>query len=300
MDYSFLGRSLSLRPQNRSGHICLILLIAILLFVLPIGCKNNTQQTQQQTYLYSNGAIELGGDGEPIELINNPDATKPTYKDLIDFIKQDKTDIRYYIEGGEWAYVCADASEDVHNNAEAAGIRAAWVGIPFIGNQPGHAVNAFETVDKGLVYIDCTGGRRFTTWEEAVYTIGNDNATDQSPAGEPNSWDTIAYVKIGEEYGVIDIDAAESLSYDYYQDYEKRWKEYHRLLEDYNSDVEKYNQEIAGKVYKKGSVELAIIQALEQSLNEKAEQLDKLREGLSEHWFGMEGTHIVEDIQIHW
>ncbi|MEJ2046832.1 MAG: hypothetical protein P8X92_01820 [Dehalococcoidia bacterium] len=99
---------------------------------------------------------------------------------------------------------------------------------------------------------------------------------------------------------MIDIAAAESLSYDYYQDYQRRWEEYHRLLAEYNRDVEKYNQEIAGKLYKKGSVELALIQALEQSLNEKAEQLDKLSEGLSDYWFGMEGTNIVADIQIHW
>ena len=90
------------------------------------------------------------------------------------------------------------------------------------------------------------------------------------------------------------------MSYDYYQDYERRWKEYHLRLEHYNRDVEEYNNRIAGKVYKKGSIELAIIQGLEQSLNEKAEQLEKLREGLSNHWFGMEGMCIVEDIQIHW
>ena len=251
----------------------------------------------QRVFVHPQG---LGGDGEPIELVNNPAAINPTYEDLIDFIKNDNTDIRFYIEEGEWAYVCADASEDVHNNAEAAGIRAAWVGIQFTENQPGHALNAFETVDRGLVYIDCTGGRSFATWEEAVHTIGNDIETDQSPSVEPSSWDTIAYVKIGKEYGVIDIDAAESLSYDYYQDYQRRWEEYHLLLEDFNRGVEEYNQKIAGKVFERGSVELAMIQALEQSLNEKAEQLDELSEGLSDYWFGMEGTNIVAEIQTHW
>ena len=296
--YCFLGRRLSLRPQKRRGPIFLILLIAILLFSFLIGCNNSAQQAY--SHIYTDGLIEVGGDGKPIKIINNPEAINPTYMDLIDFIKEDKTDIRYYIEEGESAYVCADASEDVHNNAEAVGIRAAWVSIQFMGNQPGHALNAFETVDKGLVYIDCTGGRSFTTWEEVLSTIENDNETDQSLAREPNSWDTIAYVKIGEEYGVIDIDAAESLSYDYYQDYKRRWEEYHRLLEDYNSGVEEYNQEIVGKLYEKGSIELAIIQAMEQSLNEQAKQLDKLREGLSEYWYGMEGRHTVEEIQIHW
>jgi hypothetical protein len=283
----------------RQGYRCLItLLTAILLFVFLTGCMNNTQQTY--THIYANGLIELGGDGEPIELINNPDAVNPIYDDLIDFIKQDKTDIRFYIEEGDWAYVCADASEDVHNNAEAAGIRAAWVGIQFTGNQPGHAINAFETVDKGLVYIDCTGGRSFTTWEEAVSILGNDDANDQPSAGQPTSWDTIAYVKIGEDYGVIDIETAQSLSYDYYQDYQRRWEEYHLLLAEYNRGVEEYNKEIKGKVYERGSIELAIIQDLEQSLHEKAEHLDELSEGLSDYWFGMEGTNIVAEIQIHW
>jgi hypothetical protein len=299
MDYLFRGHSIGLRPQNRKGYLYLIILLAATILFIPVmGCQNNAQQAY--THIYANGLIELGGDGEPIKLINNPDAINPTYDNLIDFIKNDRTDIHFYIEEGEGAYVCADASEDVHNNAEAAGIRAAWVGIQFTGDQPGHALNAFETVDKGLVYIDCTGGRSFTNWEEAVSIIGNDDANDQPSAGEPNSWDTIAYVKIGEEYGVIDIEAAESLSYDYYQDYQRRWEEYHRLLAEYNRDVEKYNQEIEGKLYKKGSIELALIQALEQSLNEKAEQLDKLSEGLSDYWFGMEGTNIVADIQIHW
>lgn len=301
MNYLFRSYCLSLRPKSRKVYSCLlILLTAILLFVFLTGCGNNTNTQRNYTNIYANGLIELGGDGEPIELVNNPDAINPTYYQLIEFIKNDPTDIRFYIEEGEWAYVCADASEDVHNNAEAAGIRAAWVGIQFTGNQPGHAINAFETIDKGLVYIDCTGGRSFATWEEALNKIGNDSETDQVPAGEPNSWDTVAYVKTGEEYGVIDIDLAQSPSYDYYQDYQRRWEEYHLLLEEYNRDVEEYNEETAGKVYERGSLELAMIQALEQDLNEKARKLDELREGLSDYWFGMEGTNIVAEIQVHW
>jgi hypothetical protein len=64
-------------------------------------------------------------------------------------------------------HVCADFAERLHNNAELAGIRCAYVSItlveypdPYnygISSSTGHACNAFQTTDRGLVYIDCTG-----------------------------------------------------------------------------------------------------------------------------------------------
>jgi len=146
-----------------------------------------------KSHIYTRGMIEVGGDGEPIELINNPDATNPTYAELLAFIKRDRTDEYSYIFGPpKIAYVCSDFAEDVHNNAEAAGIKAAWVGIDIDGKTEGHAINAFQTTDIGLVYIDCTGKG---LWSES-----------------PNrsSWDRRAYVKVGEEYGVADIDKAKT------------------------------------------------------------------------------------------
>ena len=63
--------------------------------------------------------------------------------------------------------MCCDFAERLHNNAEMAGIRCAYVyvkltgytdpynyGIPY---STSHACNAFETTDRGLVYIDDTG-----------------------------------------------------------------------------------------------------------------------------------------------
>jgi hypothetical protein len=59
-------------------------------------------------------------------------------------------------------FVCADFAEMLHNNAEKAGFRTAYVSIQlgpcaYYPTSGGHALNAFETTDKGLVYIDCTG-----------------------------------------------------------------------------------------------------------------------------------------------
>jgi len=90
--------------------------------------------------------------GKPIQLVNNNYATNPTWQQLMDFLRSDKTDQNQYILD---SYMCADFARDVQNNAEAKSIRAAFVGISFEGETEGHALNAFETIDKGLVYIDC-------------------------------------------------------------------------------------------------------------------------------------------------
>lgn len=60
-----------------------------------------------------------------------------------------------------------DFAERLHNNAEMAGIRCGLVILDMVGYQDphnlgiepdaGHACNVFNTTDRGLVYIDCTG-----------------------------------------------------------------------------------------------------------------------------------------------
>jgi hypothetical protein len=154
--------------------------------------KSTTHPISHQINIYSRDIMEVGGDGEPIKLVNNPDAVNPTYAELIAFIKQDRTDEYSYIFGPpRVAYICSDFAEDVHNNAEAAGIRAAWVGIDIEGETEGHALNAFETTDLGLVFIDCTGKG---LWDETT----------------SNSWDRRARVEIGKEYSVEQIDKAKA------------------------------------------------------------------------------------------
>jgi len=191
--------------SNKPGWYSLLLIgLVLLLGSSVVGCTQAPASIPAPSepaltpmpnprYVYENGAIEVGGDGEPIELINNPDATNPTYAELLAFIKRDRTDEYSYIFGPpKIAYVCSDFAEDVHNNAEAAGIKAAWVGIDIDGKTEGHALNAFQTTDIGLVYIDCTGKG---LWDELSGC---------------RSWDRRAYVKVGESYGVADIDKAKT------------------------------------------------------------------------------------------
>ncbi len=87
-------------------------------------------------------------------LKNNPGATDVPWSELISFLLEDKTDRNPYITDD---YTCGEFAEDLHNNAEMNGIRAAWAVIQWEDGSPPHAINAFMTTDKGLVYIDVSG-----------------------------------------------------------------------------------------------------------------------------------------------
>jgi hypothetical protein len=130
--------------------------------------------------------IQVDSYGNLVVLINNRNAQNPTYSQLLDFLSSDKTDLypfqgtvapipsRYgslesYVDLQYWKEiiagtikpnpprVCADYAEMLHNNAEMAGIRCAYVSVGLNSPIYDHALNAFETTDRGLVYIDDTG-----------------------------------------------------------------------------------------------------------------------------------------------
>jgi len=74
----------------------------------------------------------------------------PTYRQMVSFIEKDKTEREQYIED---EYICQDFAMDVCNHAEEEGIRCAYVNILFPDGK-GHAIVAFNTIDRGLVYIE--------------------------------------------------------------------------------------------------------------------------------------------------
>ena len=195
--------------------------------------------------------------------------------------------------------MCSDFAEDVHNNAKAAGIKAAWVSIAFEGNDEGHACNAFETTDRGLVYIDCTGDNRGFVYAPALEDYVKQHIIPGSlPESEPSPCDTIAYIEIGKEYGLIDIVKAKSLSYSFYEECKRKWQECEILLSEYNEEVMQYNEEMQGKIYYEGSPELARMEAWEARLKEKSRMIDELRKELGDFWF--EPLGVIKDILIHW
>lgn len=148
--------------------------------------------------------------GEPVYLVDNPNARDVSYDELKSFILEDDTDNQVYIPK---VRMCGCFAEEVHNNAERAGIRAAFVIIEFEGNSAPHALNAFRTTDKGLVYIDCTGIRKSSiALEEWLNNLVR-----------PVGCDRLGYVEAGKAYGAINLDQAESLEYSFYAGYAQSW-----------------------------------------------------------------------------
>jgi len=121
------------------------------------------------------------------EIAEDPSLRNPSWEELKTFLKEDKTDQLEYIFP---SFVCADFATTLQSNAKKAGLRCAITSVELKGypdwynygipSNTGHALNAFETTDRGLVYIDCTG----------------------LPSGSHNSGscDTIIDMKIGGEY----------------------------------------------------------------------------------------------------
>ncbi|MFC1866112.1 hypothetical protein ACFLYB_05320 [Chloroflexota bacterium] len=132
------------------------------------------------------GGVLVNSYDDFVVLINNRKAKNPTYQQLLDFLRSDETDkypyqdvnipmgsyfgsaeshvdlnsIMLIIDGIEEAKpprLCSDFAENLHNNAEMAGIRAGYVSLDLTGSNFGHACNIFETIDRGIIYIDDTG-----------------------------------------------------------------------------------------------------------------------------------------------
>ena len=76
----------------------------------------------------------------------------PTSAEVIAFLREDKTDENEYIDDTYGVYICSHFARDVCNNAEQAGYRCAFVELRY--PQKGHAIVAFNTTDKGLVYFE--------------------------------------------------------------------------------------------------------------------------------------------------
>jgi hypothetical protein len=84
--------------------------------------------------------------GPSVKLVNNPAAVDVTWAQLMVFVEADATDRNAYLPD---AYMCGGFALDLHNNAEVAGIRAAWVAIDFYGEDVGHAATAFRPPTAG-------------------------------------------------------------------------------------------------------------------------------------------------------
>ena len=106
-------------------------------------------------------------DNSKVILVNNENAIDVTSDMVYAFILSDQTDKNEYILD---LFVCSNFAEMLHNNAEDAGIRCAWVEVDFSDNDWSHSANAFNTTDKGMIFIDCTQYDMYVdAWPEQEY-----------------------------------------------------------------------------------------------------------------------------------
>jgi len=239
--------------------------------------------------------------GVSICLINHENATNPTWEELITFLQKDDVDNRLYMDG---LFVCADFAEMLHNNAEASGVKAAWINVDFAVGE-GHALNAFNTVDNGLVYVDCTGGG-FSPPVRVDLIDGEGKEEIEC------SHDKIAYVVTEQEYGMISINKAEFPEYWFYEGYMGKWAEHEIESEAYSTKVEEYNKSIGayemalgGRTAIDDPIEYAKLNRMYNDLNIIGNELDlqygKLQRQNDElglcHWTPL---GVVVDVEVYW
>ncbi len=192
----------------------------------------------------------MGYSGRGVQLVNNKEAQNPTLQQLYAFLKQDKTDQDTYLRD---LRVCTDFAEKLHNNAERMKIKAAFVTIRFSDDPVGHALNAFETIDKGLVFVDCTG-------EEPRFLTPPIDMKTGKPVNNivPESFDKIAFIEVGRKYALISLAAINyprtiwrfSPEYNCYLNYqqlldenESQTKEFISKVEDFKSKIETFDKD---------------------------------------------------------
>lgn len=217
--------------------------------------------------------------------VQNISLRDPTWQELVEFLKEDETDT-YIYRAGE--FDCSGFALTLRDHAIRRGFRCAYVEVEFMDGA--HALNAFQTSDKGLVFVDVTGSESRTDY----------------------SYDKIAYLKIGERYGIISLDAVRwryidtssyradefwkplsyithpenstyPLTYDYYIEWRARVKFLDDTIKAYNAAVEEYNS---------GSGKYSSTQ-----LKEWRSNIEALKAELGICWSPM---GVVKNIEIYW
>lgn len=79
-----------------------------------------------------------------------PKLRNPAYHEVLQLVASDRTELNTYAEG---SYACAKFAADFKSNAVKAGYNCGYVFVLFPDGKS-HALNAFNTTDRGLVFIE--------------------------------------------------------------------------------------------------------------------------------------------------
>jgi hypothetical protein len=232
------------------------ILLLFIISIMAVGCSLNVTQnkfsetiqsqtneiavsTSKPAYLegsmiLKNGRYVADTTDTPIILKYNPECHDPTWTEVLKFLSADNTDAHPYYPD---KYVCANYAAQFYENAQKGGLRCAYVVL----NGINHALNAFNTTDKGFIYVDFTGKQYNPKF--AFNGVLN--------------YKKIAYVQDGNGYGLISLDTVISNNYgfDYptFIDWHAKAIVFENTLQDYNTDVNQYNAFIKDKVFTYGS-----------------------------------------------
>ena len=233
--------------------------------------------------------------GQNIVINNHRGAVDPSFKALMEFLSEDPTENKDYVYP---VYTCGDFASHLHDEAEKQGIKCGVVGVKLNttlkedmqgilnnkSNYPppyssydtcrGHAFNAFNTTDRGMVYVDSTG----ITVEEKE--MGN------------RPYDMIVYAKTGEELGELRVDQAESLDYSYFKVKEGKYLRYLNAVDKYNCAAELLNWEIRAN-----NIDSSTAMNKKRELETMKLSLEQFEES---RWIIVGQMGIVDYIQIFW
>ena len=210
-----------------------------------------------------------------LERLKQSTLENPTWSELKKFLERDDTDTLPYVEN---SFDCTGFAITLRDRAWRYGMRCAFVELGFAGGTTGHALNAFETTDEGLIYVDNTQA------------------------------DQIAYIEIGQLYRAIHLDAVKSkyiacsgdpdefwgspdyrthshpFSYDYCVDYYRRLQFREESMVAYNVAVKEFNS---------GSREWT-----KSQLDSWRDNLEALAEDIGSSFY--EPMEVVESVEVYW
>ena len=252
--------------------------------------KNSLIQGLEQEKLeLQNNITKLKKRFEEIEsfcqnISTSEELKNPSWNELKIFLETDQTNKLIYNR----TFDCLGFGVELFKRARNSGLRCAIVEIEFEENTTSHVLNAFQTADKSLVFVDATG---------------NENGTGK---------DRIGYIKIREPYGTAelsvikenmiscDVDCnqfAKQVSYVNYTDFfgYSYFLELKKCKEFYEDCIDLYNNAV--KEYNKGERKYSY-----SELQSWRQNLEALEEDISGDGFysvsEWEGT--VKNIEIYW
>lgn len=128
------------RFVKRNTFITLIALAVVVIFSMPY-VQAVMDYYSSPNSIYANKAYIAGND---VYLINYRNATDPTYDEVLTFMRNSHAG---------FMQTPIESAIELHNSAEAAGIKTGIAEIEIYNQDYPYVVNAFNTQDRGLIYI---------------------------------------------------------------------------------------------------------------------------------------------------